>query len=84
MVVPRIQRDFIGLAKAGRWWKRAVTFDVAAHIATRKAHNLETFYNGFGGWGWHRWGGGMGIATTHVETYAVGTLVVDLFDSRTK
>jgi|ERR1700730_6173281 len=58
---------------------------VAAHVATRKQHNLETFYNGFGGgWGWHRWGGGMGIATTRVETYTVGTLVVDLFDSRTK
>jgi hypothetical protein len=58
---------------------------VAAHVATRKQHNLETFYNGFGGgWGWHRWGGGMGIATTSVETYTVGTLVVDLFDSRTK
>jgi hypothetical protein len=57
---------------------------VAAHVATRKAHNLETFYNGFGGWGWHHWGGGMGIATTRMQTYTVGTLVVDLFDSRTK
>jgi hypothetical protein len=26
----------------------------------------------------------MGIATTHVDTYVVGTLVVDLFDTRTK
>jgi hypothetical protein len=58
---------------------------VAAHVATRKQHDLETFYNGFGGgWGWHHWGGGMGIATTHVDTYVVGTLVVDLFDTRTK
>jgi hypothetical protein len=58
---------------------------VAAHVATKKGHTLETFYNGFGGgWGWHRWGGGMGIATTNVETYLVGTLVVDLFDSSTK
>ena len=58
---------------------------VAAHVATRKARNLETFYSGFGGgWGWHHWGVGTGIATTHVETYTVGTLVVDLFDSRTK
>jgi hypothetical protein len=58
---------------------------VAAHVATRKQRDLETFYNGFGGgWGWHHWGGGMGIATTHVETYTVGTLVVDLFDTQTK
>jgi hypothetical protein len=58
---------------------------VAAHVATRKQHSLETFYDGFGGgWGWHRWGGGLGIATTHVNTYTVGTMVVDLFDTATK
>jgi hypothetical protein len=26
----------------------------------------------------------MGMATTHVETYVVGTLVIDLFDSSTR
>jgi hypothetical protein len=58
---------------------------VAAHVATTRRHSLETFYNGIGGgWGWHWWGGGVGIATTHVNTYLVGTLVVDLFDGRTK
>jgi len=34
-----------------------------------------------GGW---RWGGGFGEATTNVDHYRVGTLVVDLFDARTK
>ena len=34
--------------------------------------------------GWHYWGGDMGMATTHLETYVVGTLVIDLFDSRTR
>ena len=58
---------------------------VAAHVATRKEHTLETFYSGFGGgWGWHHWGLGTGVATTHADTYIVGTLVVDLFDSHTK
>ena len=58
---------------------------VAAHVATRKAHDLETFYSGFGGgWGWHHWGLGTGIATTQVHTYVVGTLVIDLFDTHTK
>src|SRR5713101_9748697 len=42
---------------------------------------LNTFYDGFGG-GW-RWGG-FGNATTTTETYQVGTLVVDLFDAKTK
>jgi hypothetical protein len=55
---------------------------VAAHAATQKARTLQTFYDGFGG-GW-RWGGGFGSATTSVNTYEVGTLVVDLFDSKTK
>jgi hypothetical protein len=46
-------------------------------------HNtLNTYYDGFGG-GW-RWGGGLGGTTTTVNTYQVGTLVVDLFDASTK
>jgi hypothetical protein len=55
---------------------------IAAHAATQNERTLNTFYDGFGG-GW-RWGGGFGSATTTVDTYQVGTLVVDLFDSRTK
>jgi hypothetical protein len=43
---------------------------------------LNTYYDGFGG-GW-RWGGGLGGTTTTVNTYQVGTLVVDLFDASTK
>src|SRR5882724_10187212 len=49
---------------------------------TKNQQNLNTFYNGFGG-GW-RWGGGFGNATTTVDNYKVGTLVVDLFDAKTK
>jgi hypothetical protein len=46
---------------------------------------LDTYYDGFGGgWGWRHWGGGFGDATTTTSTYKVGTLVVDLFDSKTK
>ena len=55
---------------------------IAAHTATKEQNTLNTFYDGFGG-GW-RWGGGFGSATTMVNTYEVGTLVVDMFDSRTK
>jgi len=56
---------------------------------TRDQQTLNTFYDGFGGgWGWRRFGGGgfggLGDATTTTETYKVGTLVVDLFDARTK
>lgn len=50
----------------------------------RDQQTLNTFYdNSGGGWGW-RWGGGFGQATTTTETYRVGTLVVDLFDTKSK
>jgi len=55
---------------------------IIANGATTEEHTLETFYTGFGGWGWRGWGSG--IATTIPEYYTVGTLIVDLFDTRTK
>jgi uncharacterized protein DUF4136 len=54
---------------------------LVAMETTRDQQTLDTFYNNFGG-GW-RWGG-FGDATTTTETYKVGTLVVDLFDTKTK
>jgi hypothetical protein len=55
---------------------------IIAMEATQTRRTLNTFYDGFGG-GW-RWGGGFGNATTTVDSYKVGTLVVDLFDAKTK
>jgi hypothetical protein len=55
---------------------------VLAMEMTQNHRTLNTYYDGFGG-GW-RWGGGMGNATTTVDNYKVGTLVVDLFDAHTK
>ncbi len=55
---------------------------VVVHAATKTKHTYDTFYDGWGGWRW-RWGG-FGDATTFVEDYKVGTLVVDIFDSSTK
>jgi hypothetical protein len=58
---------------------------VVAVEMTQNQQTLNTFYNGFGGgWGWRRFGGGLGEATTTTETYRVGTLVVDLFETGTK
>jgi hypothetical protein len=37
-----------------------------------------------GGYGYHGWGGGMGTATTTAYEYVVGTLVVDIFDAKSK
>ena len=55
---------------------------VNAFGKTHSEKTLNTFYNGFGG-GW-RWGGGFGNSTTTVDTYKVGTLVVDMFDASGK
>jgi len=43
---------------------------------------LNTYYDAFGGiWSWK---GGYTDFTTTIDTYEVGTLVVDLFDAKTK
>ena len=59
---------------------------IIAMEMTRDHQTLNTFYDDFGGgWGW-RWGGGgeFGQSTTTADTYRVGTLVVDLFDAKSK
>jgi hypothetical protein len=53
---------------------------VVAMEITRNQQTLNTFYDGFGGWRW----GGFGNTTTTTETYKVGTLVVDLFNTQSK
>lgn len=59
--------------------------EVFAVETTQKQQTLDTFYNGFGGGRLSRGGGaGFGDATTTVETYRVGTLIVDLFDAKTE
>ena len=62
---------------------------VVVQAATKTKHTYETLYDGWGGgWGWRRFGGGfgggLGGATTYVNDFKVGTLVVDMFDARTK
>jgi len=60
------------------------SLSLVAIEATKNQQTLNTFYNGFGG-GW-RWRGGFGggSATTYVDNYKVGTLVLDAFDSQSK
>jgi hypothetical protein len=48
--------------------------------STKEQPTLNTFYDGLGGWRW----GGFGETTTTVSNTPVGTLVVDMFDARTK
>jgi hypothetical protein len=62
---------------------------VVLHGATEKQKELNTFYSGgmYGGYGYRGWGGvGMGMGTSHtsVSEFTVGTLVVDIFDAKSK
>lgn len=59
---------------------------VVLHGATEKQKSLNTFYTGgYGGYGWRGgYGGGMSSSTTTVDEFTVGTLVVDVFDAKTK
>jgi hypothetical protein len=59
---------------------------VVAIKTSKTQRSLQTFYDGFGGgWGWRRFGGGgFGTSTTTEQDYKVGTLVIDLYDAKTK
>jgi hypothetical protein len=75
-------------ALATKGWTEAPQGQAAAavvvHAATKTKHSYQTFYDGWGG-GWrYGWGGGLGGATTYVQDYKVGTVVVDIFDAGTK
>lgn len=68
---------------AAKGWTQVSSGGDVALVAvetTRTKRQLSTFYNGFGGWRWS----GFGDATTTVEKYKVGTLVVDMFDASSK
>ena len=80
----------VNAALAARGWTLVDSgggdVSIIALEMTHDRQTLNTFYDGFGGgWGWRRFGGGgLGEATTTTETYKVGTVVVDLFDTKTK
>ena len=59
---------------------------VVLHGATQTKRNASTFYSGMGGYGGYGYGGfgGMGTASTVVNEYKVGMLVVDIFDAKSK
>jgi hypothetical protein len=57
--------------------------DVVVHGASQVKKDLNTFYSGTGGYR-YRGFGGTGTATTTVDEYTVGTLVVDIFDAKSK
>ncbi len=88
----RIGAD-VAAALTAKAWKEVpkdqAQATVVVHTATKTKHTYQTFYDGYGwgGWGWRRWGGLGGLgggSTTYVNDYKVGTVVVDIFDGKTK
>jgi hypothetical protein len=82
-------KNAVNATLAAKGWTQVASGGDVSIVAMEITHNqqtLNTFYDGLGGgWGWRRFGaGGFGEATTTTETYKVGTVVVDLFDSKTK
>lgn len=82
-------KNAVNAALAAKGWTQADSggdVSIMAIETTQDQQTLNTFYDGMGGgWGWRRFGGGgFGEATTTTETYKVGSLVVDLFDTSTK
>jgi hypothetical protein len=78
-------KEAVNAALIAKGWTPVESGGNVAIVAiemTQNQRTLNTFYDNFGG-GW-RWGGGFGNATTTVDNYKVGTLVVDLYDANTK
>jgi hypothetical protein len=71
-----------GMARRG-WTKEPADkadLAVVVNMTTQPQQKLETFYNGWSGWAWRGWGRGDAMA----HTYLKGTMIVDLFDAKTK
>ena len=85
----RVLDEFDG-AIAAKGWKKVPEGQgdivVILNGATETKHSASTFYTGMGGGygGYHYGGMGMGSSQTVVSEYTVGTLVVDMFDTKTK
>jgi Domain of unknown function (DUF4136) len=86
LLVDRIKAA-VNAALAAKGWTQVESggdISIVAIAMTRDQQTLNTFYDGFGGgWRWRGFGG-FGESTTTVDTYKVGTLVVDLFETNTK
>jgi Domain of unknown function (DUF4136) len=76
-------KDAVDKQLAAKGWTQVPSGGEVALVAIEKTsvhQQYNTFYDGFGG---RRWGG-FGDATTSVDNYKVGTLVVSMFDGNSK
>jgi hypothetical protein len=90
----RIKRNVDSQLAAKGWTEVASggSASVTAFQSTSNQQTLNTFYDGFGGGGWGYRGfgrggfgggfGGSGMSTTTTDITKIGTLVIDVFDSK--
>ena len=80
-------KNAVNAALQAKGWSQVDSGGDVSIVAMEMMHDqqtLNTFYDGFGGgWGWRGFGD-FGDATTTTETYTIGTLVIDLFDTKSK
>jgi hypothetical protein len=82
----QLVRVDVASALTSKGWREVPDSEAQAAVviqaATKDKHSFGTLYHGWGEWHWH-WGG-FADTTRFVEDYKIGTLVVDVFDARTK
>ncbi|HLY43779.1 MAG TPA: DUF4136 domain-containing protein [Terracidiphilus sp.] len=91
LFVQRI-KDEVNKDLEAKGWTLQPSGGAAVIFARGRVHNqqeLETYYNGLGGWGgrwgWGGWaGGGFGESTVTTTNQPVGMLVVDIFNGKSK
>jgi hypothetical protein len=77
-------KDAVDKELAAKGWTQVPSGGDVAVVAVEKTsihQQYDTFYDGFGGW--RRWGG-IGDATTTVDNYKVGALIVSMFNGNSK
>jgi hypothetical protein len=88
-------KNAVNATLAAKGWTQVPSGGEVSIVAveiTQNQQTMDTFYNGFGGFGGFGGGfrgrgfggGGFGMSTTTVQNYKVGTLVTDLFDTKSK
>ena len=87
LYVQRI-KDAVNPDLQAKGWQLMPSGGDVTLMAVGSAQNqqtYQTFYNGLGREGYY-WGGfgGLGMSTTTVRNYKVGTLVLDMYDAKTK
>lgn len=76
-------RDSVDQQLAAKGWTQVPAGGDVRLVAVQKTsvhQQYDTYYDGFGG---RRWGG-MGESTTSLDSYKVGTLVVSMFEDKSK